>query len=419
MMKSVPDRWLEYKPFGKAISGTKILPFKVPLKEAVCNNLEPENRFTPSALLQEFPRLKYIVDLTNTCRYYDEKEFTKSGIKYKKIVVRGRQVPTMDVVQIFFKTMEEFTAACGEDDIVGVHCTHGINRTGYLICRYLVQQLGWELENSLKAFSEARGYAIEREIYLNALKETPLGEKIDTNKVIPNPLLTSRPEITKRGKIRLSFNYPADRAAMGSYLMGPPGFARARRSFAKDGPFPPHGFGFGGPPRGFRPMPPPLGMPPIPPPPGPPPLYGPRPLKYGPPPRPAMPPLPPRPPGFLIPGFPPPPSPNRTPVGSRLPGPPPMLPPPPKMPPPPPPPPAPSRSVKRLATHKRKQHIRNGIVTPIRNPDIIRRNNRPNRILLKQHKEQDFTVDTFEENLLTVTSQPHRRPLKGRFNQAK
>lgn len=26
-------RWLEYKPYGTVISGTKILPFKVPLKE--------------------------------------------------------------------------------------------------------------------------------------------------------------------------------------------------------------------------------------------------------------------------------------------------------------------------------------------------------------------------------------------------
>ena len=30
------------------------------------------------------------------------------------------------------------------DCLIGVHCTHGVNRTGYLICRYLIQKLKWD-----------------------------------------------------------------------------------------------------------------------------------------------------------------------------------------------------------------------------------------------------------------------------------
>ncbi len=33
--------------------------------------------------------------------------------------------------------------------LIGVHCTHGVNRTGYLICRYLVQKLKWEPESAI------------------------------------------------------------------------------------------------------------------------------------------------------------------------------------------------------------------------------------------------------------------------------
>ncbi|XP_017755892.1 PREDICTED: probable tyrosine-protein phosphatase F54C8.4 [Eufriesea mexicana] len=98
MPKSIPERWLEYKPYGTVISGTKILPFKVPLKEAVSNNLEPENRFTTTVLLQAFPQVKYIIDLTNTDRYYDEKEFTNFGVKYEKIMIPGREVPSTESV---------------------------------------------------------------------------------------------------------------------------------------------------------------------------------------------------------------------------------------------------------------------------------------------------------------------------------
>lgn len=27
--------------------------------------------------------------------------------------------------------------------VIGVHCTHGYNRTGFLICAYLIEKLDW------------------------------------------------------------------------------------------------------------------------------------------------------------------------------------------------------------------------------------------------------------------------------------
>ncbi|XP_070170474.1 RNA/RNP complex-1-interacting phosphatase [Polyergus mexicanus] len=413
MTNSVPDRWLKYKSFGNVIEGTNILAFKVPLKDAIAKNLQPQERFTTTILLEAFPRLKYIIDLTNTCRYYDKKEFTNAGVKYEKIAIPGRKVPSMDLIKEFFKVMDDFMATCGDGELIGVHCTHGVNRTGYLICRYLIQQLGWVIQDSLKAFGDARGYPIERDIYLSALKELQCGKRIDTSKVV---LRSKNPTAFPTKKNSRSLKNLTDRS------MGPSGFAMSRRSFANGGPFSPQRFA--GPPPGFGPMPPPpLGMPPIPPPMGPP-LYGPRPFRYGPPPmRPAMPPTPPGPGGFPHPGFPPRmpglprmAGPSRLPVGpvARL--------PPPKMPPPPPPPPPllPSRTVvKQLHGQKKKQQIRNSIMERVINIRL-RRNGPASRIMPKVHKEQDFTVDTFEENLLTtsITAQS-RRQTKGRFNQTK
>jgi len=192
--------------------------------------------------------------------------------------------------------------------------------------------------------------------------------------------------------------------------MGPPTFAMSRRGFANGGPYPQRF----GPPPVFGSMPPPPCMPPIPP--MSPPLYGPRPFRYGPPPmRQAMPPTPPG-PGFPHPGFPPRmPGPPRMVGPSRLPAGPTTRLPPPKMPPPPPPP---SRSTKQLQAQK-KQQIRNGIME--RTVNIrLRRNGPASSRIPKAHKEQDFTVDTFEENLLTtsIVVQP-RRQTRGRFNRAK
>ncbi|OAD61985.1 putative tyrosine-protein phosphatase F54C8.4, partial [Eufriesea mexicana] len=346
-------------------------------------------RFTTTVLLQAFPQVKYIIDLTNTDRYYDEKEFTNFGVKYEKIMIPGREVPsTESVIRLHFSFVS--------DDIIGVHCTHGVNRSGYLICRYLVQQLGWEPEFCLKAFEEARGYSIERKIYLNALQKTPR-EKIDTSKISMESSSSSSYESLSKRKL---FSHPASGGRFGLYTMGPPGLVSARRGFAKDGPFSPGHFGFGGPPPGFRPMPPPPGMPPVPPLPGPPPMYGPRPFRYGPPPAPSMRPPPPR-PGFPFLGFPPP-------------RPPPTMLPPPKMPPPPPP----RVTLQQLQTQKKKSHIRHGVVSKNR-AGAMRQNSQLRRILPKLLKEQDFTVDTFEENLLAVSTQTNRRPNKGRYNQRK
>ncbi|KAG5340957.1 PTP5 phosphatase, partial [Acromyrmex heyeri] len=419
----------------------------------IARNLQPAQRFTTAILLETFPHLKYIIDLTNTCRYYDKKEFTNAGVKYEKIAIPGRKIPTMDIIKNckiklqslmlpkvkifalfpcrFFKVMDDFTSTCGEDELVGVHCTHGVNRTGYLICRYLIQQLGWDTQDSLKAyrpneiflclypaFGEARGYPIERDIYLTALQEVQRGEKIDTSKVVLTPDPISVAASTRKSPKRSLKN-------LSGRPMGPPIFTIPRRGFANGRPFSSQRFGRGiaGPPPGFGPMPPPpSGMPPIPL--MSPPLYGPRPFRYGPPPiRPvqAMPPTPPG-PGFPRPAFPPrmsgPPrmsAPLRLPAGptARL--------PPPKMPPPPPPPPKmppPSRS-KQLQSQK-KQQIRNGIME--RSVNIRMRRNGPvnNRTLPKVHKEQDFTIDTFEENLLTTSNiTQSRRQTRGRYNRSK
>lgn len=259
------------------------------------------------------------------------------------------------------------------------------------------------------AFGEARGYRVERDVYLTALQEVQRGEKIDTSKVILTPDSTGVAAPTRKNPSKIRSKNSAGRPSP----MGPSAFAMSRR-----GPFSPQRFA--GPP-GFGPMPLPPGMPPIPP--MSPALYGPRPFRYGPPPmRQAMPPKPPG-PGFPHPGFPP----RMPPVPPRMAGPPRLSAgptarlPPLKMPPPPPPPPLlpSSRSTKQLQAQK-KQHIRNGIMERTINIRLRRNGPVSNRSMPKARKEQDFTVDTFEENLLTtsIVAQP-RRQARGRFNQVK
>ncbi|XP_066149875.1 RNA/RNP complex-1-interacting phosphatase homolog isoform X2 [Euwallacea fornicatus] len=174
--KWIPDRWLRYKPLGRCILGTKIVAFKVPLKVDVCQPNLPEDKwFTPAKLLKEQPLLKTVIDLTNTHRYYDQQEFGAKGIDHVKIMVDGRgNIPPKSQIQTFFDAIDAHTAKHSDnpDALVGVHCTHGVNRTGFFVCRWMVDRLKINPEEAIARFNKARGHNIERETFLFNIRNT-------------------------------------------------------------------------------------------------------------------------------------------------------------------------------------------------------------------------------------------------------
>ncbi|XP_050294361.1 RNA/RNP complex-1-interacting phosphatase isoform X2 [Anthonomus grandis grandis] len=138
------------------------------------NKLKEEEWFTPEKLLEQQPNLKTVIDLTNTHRYYNaEEEFGAKGIDHIKILVEGRgSIPANWQIQRFFEAVDTHMQKYSDitDALVGVHCTHGLNRTGYFICRYLVDRLKFEPQEAINRFNQARGHDIERETLLTDIK---------------------------------------------------------------------------------------------------------------------------------------------------------------------------------------------------------------------------------------------------------
>lgn len=54
-------------------------------------------------------------------------------------------------------------------DAIGVHCTHGFNRTGFLIVAYMVERMDCSVEAALLAFAQARPPGIYKEDYIREL----------------------------------------------------------------------------------------------------------------------------------------------------------------------------------------------------------------------------------------------------------
>ncbi|XP_077206344.1 uncharacterized protein LOC143843709 isoform X2 [Paroedura picta] len=178
-------RWRNVPPVGQPIPGTRFIAFKVPLKASINQRLTPNQKFTPKDLIAAMKALNVelglIIDLTYTRRYYNTKDLPKT-VEYKKLYTVGLEVPDDPTILQFKKWVRKFLwENAGNEKLIGVHCTNGINRTGYLICRYLIDVEGWDPETAIQAFGEARGQQMDGDIYLNDLKTQPMRSNLGMN----------------------------------------------------------------------------------------------------------------------------------------------------------------------------------------------------------------------------------------------
>ncbi|KAM3925680.1 RNA/RNP complex-1-interacting phosphatase isoform 2-T2 [Leptodactylus fuscus] len=254
---TLPDRWTQYIPIGRRITGTRFIAFKVPLASMYNNRLSPWQRFTPSDLVMEVEKqneeLGLIVDLTCTERYYSPSELPRN-IKHLKIFTMGKAVPSDEVIKKFKSTVKQYLSQNSENNkLVGVHCTHGLNRTGYLICRYLIDVQSMDPSEAIERFNNSRGHCIERSNYLDDLltgqtrSNAGLDEpQVETQEYLPIRNANSMPPHPKEQPWR--YDHSNETPRQGPWASGPP-FAHQRFPHQR---FPPHHRGqMNGPRHGF------------------------------------------------------------------------------------------------------------------------------------------------------------------------
>uniref|UniRef100_A0AAQ4PBM8 RNA/RNP complex-1-interacting phosphatase n=1 Tax=Gasterosteus aculeatus aculeatus TaxID=481459 RepID=A0AAQ4PBM8_GASAC len=173
----VPLRWLDYSAVGKRLNGTRFIAFKVPLKQSLNQQLPSSDVFGLWELLDTLKRedqeLGLIIDLTFTTRYYSLQDVPDS-LLVMKIFTAGHEVPSNKTILSFKRAVGAFLRDHADNDmLIGVHCTHGLNRTGYLICRYLIDVDGMDPKEAVALFNSSRGHAMERQNYLDDLLRGP------------------------------------------------------------------------------------------------------------------------------------------------------------------------------------------------------------------------------------------------------
>ena len=166
----IPPRWLNCPRFGRVI-GDIFLPFKTPLDRRYDAQVPVAHRFSPEMLLSTSAgrRLGLVIDLTRTDRYYDRNSFVSKGVQHYKLECRGHdEAPTEDQAMTFVRICQRFREQ-HPGKLVGVHCTHGFNRTGFLICAFMVEADDLAVEMALAEFCRARPDGIYKEDYVKTL----------------------------------------------------------------------------------------------------------------------------------------------------------------------------------------------------------------------------------------------------------
>lgn len=180
----IPNRWLRCPRKSETIIAEHFIAFKTPLSAAFHDQMDLQYIFKPEMIFSWCQTVKLKlglwIDLTNTKRFYDRRVVESHGAQYVKLQCRGHgETPSKEQTQSFIQIVDDFMKE-RPFDMIGVHCTHGFNRTGFLIVSYLVERLDMSVEAAISVFAASRPPGIYKQDYIDELfqryesDETPL-----------------------------------------------------------------------------------------------------------------------------------------------------------------------------------------------------------------------------------------------------
>ena len=102
-------------------------------------------------------------------RFYNKSVVEENECKYVKLKCEGHGgAPTEGQVRSFVKICENFIAQ-HPLEIIAVHCTHGFNRTGFMIACYLIEIFDWSPDAAWSEFRDKRPVGIYKQEYIQEI----------------------------------------------------------------------------------------------------------------------------------------------------------------------------------------------------------------------------------------------------------
>lgn len=129
---------------------------------------ETDDQHNPIQFEIEHPEIFAVIDIGSDTPSYEPCNFQR--IKYVKYKTESKVTPDnvtiMKFIEIVSQLMEERD---NDKQFIVVHCHYGQNRTGFLICCYLIEKLGWSVSEAIQGFEKAKSPGIKHVHFKNAL----------------------------------------------------------------------------------------------------------------------------------------------------------------------------------------------------------------------------------------------------------
>lgn len=165
------QKWGDYASFGTPVEPSRFIPMKTPLSPSLLQEDTFENVLTLPTLLAEQTamgrKVGLIIDLSNhDCLYLDDVTDDMERVHVRNV---AKSIPNVECTSEVIRVATEFWRRKPEQ-YVAIHCAYGFNRTGFVLCCYLIEVCGLSAEEALSSFATARSPGVKHERFKDALK---------------------------------------------------------------------------------------------------------------------------------------------------------------------------------------------------------------------------------------------------------
>lgn len=161
-----------------------------PVSEPIANTFaamkmlrEVDEEHNPTAFSAKYhDRIHAVIDISHESPVYNPAEMEKGGIRYCKHPTVSKIPPTPDETRDFIALVSRLQEEIDQKvekrtdkekslprPLVGVHCHYGYNRTGFLIACYLIEHLGFTVQNAIDEFNRCRPPGIRHGHFVDTL----------------------------------------------------------------------------------------------------------------------------------------------------------------------------------------------------------------------------------------------------------
>jgi pimeloyl-ACP methyl ester carboxylesterase/protein-tyrosine phosphatase len=154
------EKWRAVRPVSEPIAG---------VFRAMKTLREVDEEHTPTVLAQKWAgKISAVIDISHDNPVYDPKGLEQNGIPYHKFPTVSKQPPLPEEVKVFIDLVDQIRAE-KKSGLIAVHCHYGFNRTGFFLVSYLIERLGYRVEDAIDHFQQVRPPGIRHSHFIDML----------------------------------------------------------------------------------------------------------------------------------------------------------------------------------------------------------------------------------------------------------